>query len=85
MGLSILKYALPSPEKGKAVGEVGLGVDAQEFSFGHVDFEKPIRHESGDDEEARGYRHWEFGEKSGLGINFWEPSQEVSVQNLVTM
>lgn len=42
-GLSTLKYVLPSTKMSKAVDGVGFGVEYQEFSFGHVDFEMPVR------------------------------------------
>lgn len=50
------------------VGEVGLGVENQECSSGQVHFEMPVRHQSGDGEEADGYTSLEFGERSDLGV-----------------
>lgn len=47
---------------------MGLGVENQEYSSGHVHFEMPVRHQSGDGEEADGYTSLEFGERSDLGI-----------------
>lgn len=46
-----------------------------EVSFGHVDFEMPIRHQSGDGEEADGCKSLESGERYGVEILFGESSQ----------
>lgn len=53
---------------GKAVGEVGLGVENQECSSGHIHVEMPVRHQSGEGEEADGYTSLEFGERSDPGV-----------------